>query len=363
MKHLSLPKAYLCLLTLLCLTGVNADANKDIDTYLSDFIKQYNIAGLQISVFDSNSRIFEKNYGAANPAKKVSLQSNTLMFTASISKLITTELITKMAAEKKLQLNQSIGTYLPHLLTLSDQFNNISIQHLLTHTSGLNDDSFSFPFFKTTLKGRKSIGILQRINSAEKVTFAAMPGEQWLYSDINFDLLGAVIEQLNNTDFASAAKDAFFQPLTMRYSGYDRERMSGFIFANSYKKRKRLPGKSEKDVYNPPYVNASNGLFSCVYDLVLWSQYQFKHSSRYIAWNTQYSINDSQQMGLGWRIKQFEGHKVVYHYAGYKGYRHKLALFPGLKKGIIILSNDANMDELRDVVFEELSRAFIVTKP
>jgi len=363
MQRSRLPQSTVfCLLTFLCISHSIADAKKDMDTYLNNFIKQYNIAGLQVAVFDPKETLFVQNYGAANPAKKVSLQSNTLMFTASLSKLITTELITKMAAEKKLQLNQPVTEHLPHLQTLSDNFDNITIHHLLTHTSGLSDKSLSFPFFKTTIKGRDSIGILQRINSAEKAKFTAEPGAQWLYSDINFDLLGAIIEKISEQNFADVVKDTFFEPLGMRYSGYDRQRMSGFIFASSYKKRKRLPGKSEKDVYNPTYVNASNGLFSCVYDLILWSQYQLKHSEQYIAWNTQHPIDEQQNMGLGWRVKQFEGQPVVYHYGGYKGYRHKLALFPRLNKGIIILSNDANMDDLRDVVFAELARAFITPK-
>ena len=363
MKHRILPKTItLVTFCLFLIQTASADPKKDIDTYLSNFIKEYNIAGLQVAVFDNQQTVFAKNYGAANPSKKISLQSNTLMFAASISKLITTELITKLAAEKKLKLNQPVVEHLPHLQDLSEHFQTLTIRHLLTHTSGLDDDSLKFSYLKARIKGRDSISILQRIQSIEKARFNTAPGTEWVYSDVNFDILGAIIEHINGQDFASVVDAEFFKPLSMRYSGYGRDNLSGFIFASSYKKRKRLPGKSEKEVFNPPYVNASNGLFSCVYDLVLWSQHQLKHSNQYIAWSPQHTINENQHMGLGWRVKQFAGQKVVYHYGGYKGFRHKLALFPRLNKGVIILSNDANMDNHRDTVFNELSRALIVPK-
>lgn len=341
---------------------ISSEENKEIETYLGNFIKEYNIAGLQVAVFDADKSIFQKNFGYANPNKRISLQSNTIVFSASLSKLITTELVTLLAAQKKLGLNQKIVDFIPELKTLSPQFEAVTVQHLLTHTSGLNDDSVNFPKFKNKFKRKIQDNVptlLEYIKTAKEVEFAHTTGETWAYADINFDLLGAIIEKVMKKPFAEVVEKMVFEPLNMRYSDYDRDKLSGFIFTQSYKKRSKLPGKSEKRIENQPHKLGSQGLFSAIYDLILWSQHQFKHSNKYIAWQPTKNVNETVQMGLGWHIKKHKGHKVVFHYGGYRGFQHVLALFPDLNKGIILLSNDANMEDHRDFVFTELANKFI----
>lgn len=150
-------------------------------------------------------------------------------FIASTTKLYTTALVFKMCAEKRLNLSDKITQYFPHSLLSGlhtfkkkDYTGEITIGHLLSHTSGLADY-----FQQKTPRGKS---LQKRITSGqdEDWTFedcisltrsmqaAFSPGtEKAFYSDTNFQILGKILENISGQSYNDLLQHSIFNPLNL----------------------------------------------------------------------------------------------------------------------------------------------------
>lgn len=164
-------------------------------------------------------------------------------FIASTTKLFTTAIILKLRAEGKLSLDDKISIYIDksflsglHIYKGRDYSRELTIQHLLSHTSGLPD------YFQGKISGGKSLenelkeGIdqfwtfEQAIERTKKMAALFAPGAKGKanYSDANFQLLGKIIETITHKSFSENCKSLIIQPLgltkTYLYQDYTDKR-------------------------------------------------------------------------------------------------------------------------------------------
>lgn len=149
-------------------------------------------------------------------------------FIASTTKLFTTVLILKLRAESKLNFEDKISIYLDksvlnglHIYKGKEYSNEITIKHLLAHTSGLPD------YFQGKGESGKSLEkeitsgndqfwtFEQAIERTKKLKPLFAPGtkNKANYSDANFQLLGKIIESITNKSYAENCKEHIIQPL------------------------------------------------------------------------------------------------------------------------------------------------------
>ncbi len=149
-------------------------------------------------------------------------------FIASITKLFTTSIILKLRVENKLSLNDKINKYIDksiltalHIYKGKDYSEEITIKHLLSHTSGLPD------YFQGKGKNGKSLEneitegndqywtFEQAIERTKKMTplFAPATKGKANYSDANFQLLGKIIERITHKSYADNCKEFIIHPL------------------------------------------------------------------------------------------------------------------------------------------------------
>lgn len=183
------------------------------------------------------------------------LQNDSQYFIASTTKLYTTAIILKLAAQNALQLDAPITQYLPGEITHgllirkgTDYGPQLTTRQLLSHTSGLPD------YFQQKKASGKSLleeitsgidqawSFEQAIAEAKKMPPAFLPGEKGkaLYSDTNYQLLGRIIETVSGLSYASALEQWIFSPLGLQKT---------YLYANQadtrpaplYYKNKPLP--------------------------------------------------------------------------------------------------------------------------
>ena len=149
-------------------------------------------------------------------------------FIASTTKLFTTAIILKIRAEGKLSLDDKISKYIDklilsglHIYKGKDYSQELTIKHLLSHTSGLPD------YFQGKGTSRKSLEneltegndqfwtFEQAIERTKKMTPLFAPGTKGKahYSDANFQLLGKIIENITHKTYAEICKEFIIQPL------------------------------------------------------------------------------------------------------------------------------------------------------
>ena len=230
-------------------------------------IDQHAFSGV-VDIRQQDTVLYARAAGYADRSNKIANTLDTRFGIASGTKFFTALAIGKLIAEQKL----TFSTRLQECVTLDfPRYSpDITIRHLLTHTSGIPDyfdeeiltdfDNvrFSVPFYE--LRGPKDY--LALFPDAD-MKFA--PGERFSYSNGGYILLGVVIEELTGMRYQDFVEQAIFQPIGMHRSGY---------FAMNHLPEQTALGYIEGDagwrtnIYNLPIVGASDGgAFTTVQDL------------------------------------------------------------------------------------------------
>jgi CubicO group peptidase (beta-lactamase class C family) len=148
--------------------------------------------------------VFERAYGLANQAWRGSNRPDTAFHSASVTKMLTAAAVLKLAEQKRLSLDDSLGTWVPdypHPTAVAA----VTVRHLLTHTSGIDGTNGPAPRARTT----------SQLVRAMTDPPAAEPGARFRYSNAGFILLGAVIEKATGLGFEAALKSLVLDPVGM----------------------------------------------------------------------------------------------------------------------------------------------------
>ena len=165
--------------------------------------------------------------GIANYENLISAVPDSPFFIASITKLFTATVIMQLVEQNKISLDDLIIGYLPLDLVKGinvykeiDYTDNITIQHLLSHTSGIADYFLEKPknqssFFEIILNNtEKEYTVDQTIAFArEKLEANFKPGKKAKYSDTNYQLLGKIIESIEKKELHQVYQEKLFIPL------------------------------------------------------------------------------------------------------------------------------------------------------
>jgi uncharacterized protein YbbC (DUF1343 family)/CubicO group peptidase (beta-lactamase class C family) len=181
------------------------------DSIINDVIAKGQIPGAVLLVGHKGRIIYRKAYGhrALVPTQEP-MTVDTIFDIASLTKCVATATsITRMLELGQLRLNDTIGKFIPEFATNGKE--EITIRELLTHYSGLGPDLD----LKQPWAGRDTAF---KMIAAEKPVNP--PGSQFLYSDINFEILGLIVERVSNLTLDKYASIHVFQPLKMKHTSF-----------------------------------------------------------------------------------------------------------------------------------------------
>ena len=186
--------------------ALDASGFSGIDRLIAEAITARQTPGAVVLVGRGDTVLFEKAYGqrAIVPAPEA-MTIDTIFDVASLTKVVaTTTAVMQLAEQGKVRLNDPVAAFIPGFERHGK--NAITIRHLLTHVSGLRPDvDLADPW-----EGYETAIELAR---AEVPTSA--PGERFVYSDINFFLLGDVVARVSGTGLGEYTKRQIFGPLGM----------------------------------------------------------------------------------------------------------------------------------------------------
>jgi CubicO group peptidase (beta-lactamase class C family) len=295
--------------------------------------------GAAIIVRKNGRTLFRKGYGLADLERGVPVAPDMVFRLGSITKQFTAVSILLLAQEGRLGLQDEIARFLPDYPT---QGRRITIEHLLTHTSGIQsytDMAEWLPLW------RKDFTVKELIDLFKDKPMTFEPGRSWAYNNSAYILLGAVIEKVSGLTYERFVEDRLFKPLGMTSSCYDHtERIIP----------RRVAGyeADAKGFVNAPYLGmaqpyAAGSLASTVDDLAVWSDAVF--GGKVVgqdrldkAW-TPYKLanGESSGYGYGWFIADFAGHRSIEHGGGINGFSTYEMTFPEDGIFIAILTNSA----------------------
>lgn len=163
-----------------------------------------------VLVTENGRIVYRKSFGFADFASKKSNFENATFQTASVSKVFTATAILQLSEKGKLRFDDPAVKYLPDF-----PFPNITIRHLLSHTSGLPD----MELYETAVRANPELIIANKdIISVLKIwnkPLKFQPGEKWDYCNTNYALLALIVEKTAKLSFADYLKKFIFQPAEM----------------------------------------------------------------------------------------------------------------------------------------------------
>jgi CubicO group peptidase (beta-lactamase class C family) len=161
--------------------------------------------------------LFLKTYGLADCENNIAVSANTKFITASIAKTFTATAVLQLAEAGKINLSAPLSHYLPDSVYPHSISDSITLLQLLTHTAGLGD-VITGRAFRSKPGAFYHLSQLVRLVREEQP--AGKPGD-FLYSDSDYILLGAVIEQVTGEDFAGYMQTQVFNRAGMRETSYN----------------------------------------------------------------------------------------------------------------------------------------------
>jgi CubicO group peptidase (beta-lactamase class C family) len=219
-----------------------------------------------VLVAEDGEVIYKKGFGMANMEWDIPNEPNTKHRLGSITKQFTAMLILQLVAEDAIDLEAPITSYLPDYP--KENGDQITIHHLLTHTSGIPNYT-AFPgFFAEESRNPYTPDEFVEVFAHKDLDFT--PGERFSYSNSGYFLLGVIAEKLTGKTYEQLLHDNILAPIGMNDTGYDKHEDILKNRATGYEKVGPAYINSNYLDMSIPY--AAGSMYATVEDLYLWDQ-------------------------------------------------------------------------------------------
>jgi len=325
--------------------------NSNVEEIIDSIFSQYSsviVPGVAVIVAKEGKKLYKKCFGYANIQHKVPVTPETKFRVGSITKQFTASAIFKLQDKGLLSINDPLSNYI-YDYPRGDE---ITIYHLLTHTSGIPNHTQKDGFW---LRAKIPIEPDSLIEQFKYDVLDFSPGDNWQYSNSGYFLLGYIIEMVSGKSFADYLNENIFIPTGMMNTGYHDlfEVYENEAYGYEY---------SQGKIYNAElrhgsHYGAAGNLYSTVEDLYIWSEAIFngkvlEESSLLTAlfpvkWGDDEEITQGGfKYGCGWGITDHNGIISIEHGGGFNGFDNWISRYPAKNLTIVVLTNSSSFPEM-----------------
>ena len=338
-----------------------------IDSRLQRLMERDSMVGLAVGIVENGEIRFLKGYGVTMAGTDDPVGTHTIFRWASLSKGVAADMVALLAAEDRLSIYEPVGKYSASLRLPGGNEQKATISDLLSHRLGLfahaNDSKLEDDFDPKYL--RSSLAALNAICS---------PGQCHAYQNVAYDAAAEVVEKVTGRPYADVVRERLFLPLGMSSATMTRQGlMSSASWARPHRSgRNSTPLQVAEAYYRVP---AAGGVNSSIKDLAAWMQAQMGADPQVLSAAVLREVQSPRvrtpnQMrkfreripvanyGLGWRVYDFAGHRVVGHHGGVSGYRSLILFDPIKKAGVVALWNNSGTSQPNGLEIEVMDMVF-----
>jgi CubicO group peptidase (beta-lactamase class C family) len=331
--------------------SIAAKAVKELQASLPAWIKGKDMPGIAIAVVDDKAILWQQVYGYTSRAKDKPVTPRTLFSIQSMSKSFTALAVLMAVQDGLLDLDRPITEYLPDF-TVHSRFEEnpeekMTLRHLLSHRAGFTHEAPVGGNFDS-----RPHTFSEHILSISDTWLRYPVGYRYSYSNLGIDLAGWILEKKSGMPFTQYVRDKVLAPLGMNDSTLDIEvilkaedRAVGHVAPLA-----KVTGGIPVEV---PMVPAG-GVYTNIADMARYLMFhinkgrvgevQLLKKDLVEAMHTVQFPEKYERFGYGLGLVSGPIGPQVTHGGGGYGFISYMAMYPGLKLGIIVLTNDSNSD-------------------
>jgi CubicO group peptidase (beta-lactamase class C family) len=305
------------------------DAQDPLDRWVDSRLRKVangETSALAVLVARDGKILFQGAYGCADLEKKTLATPETQFRIGSITKQFTAAAVLRLVEEKKLALTDALARFYPDF----PRGQEITLHHLLTHTSGLHSYTDK-PEFLGQVRAATEPGKLIASFQNDKADFA--PGSGFHYNNSAYFLVGEIVAKVSGKSLADYLRETFFEPLGMKETGVyvnaapPSHKAKGYSFADG----KLVPALD----WDMSWAGGAGALYSTVGDLFRWNE--AFHGGRVISEagvklaTTPVKLPegvDGLNYGYGLVMSEFKRLPVISHGGGLNGWSSDLLWLP-----------------------------------
>ncbi|RIA10360.1 CubicO group peptidase (beta-lactamase class C family) [Flavobacteriaceae bacterium MAR_2010_72] len=316
--------------------GISQNLEKEVDAYLSTMYPA-DEPGVSFLIAKEGKPIYQKAFGMANLELDVPMNTNNVFEIGSITKQFTAIAILMLEEQGKLKVEDEITKFIPDYPTMG---NSITIHHLLNHTSGIKSYTGMQSFMKHARTDMTPTEIID-IFKNEPMDFKT--GEQFLYNNSGYIILGHIIEVVSGESYADFIKTHIFDKLGMDSSYYGSMKRLIPNRATGYSSTQN--GYENSDYLSLTLPYAAGSLMSTTTDLLKWQMalntYQLISKSSYEKAIHGSTLNNGEHIPYGYGLGEnnINGSPSIQHGGGIFGYTTMGIYLPQEKVYVIGLTN------------------------
>jgi beta-lactamase class C len=325
-----------------------------LDARIQQLMQDPSMVGLAIAVVENGEIRFAKGYGETAAGSADAVTPDTVFRWASLSKGVAADMVVLLAEENRLSLFEPVARYAASLRLPGGNEERATVSDLLSHRLGL----FSHAQDPRLEEGwdphylRSTMATLHNI---------CAPGQCHAYQNVAYDAASEIVERVTGKSYAETVQERLFGPLGMRSASLSRDAlMRSPSWARPHVGgRNSHPVEVSENYYRVPAAGGVNGSIT---DLAVWMRAQMGEAPSVLPAPVLAAVQTprantpgetgrrrkfrerthASAYGLGWRIIDYAGHRVIGHHGGVRGYRSMIMFDPTLRSGIVALWNSSS---------------------
>jgi CubicO group peptidase (beta-lactamase class C family) len=311
------------------------DLGKQLDAEMAQHFRP-DQPGAAVLVRKGDQVLLRRGYGLADVGSRRPVRPDLVFRLGSITKQFTAAAILLLAESGKLSLGDDIRKHLPGYPTGGAT---ITIEHLLTHTSGIPSYT-DLPGFRERMA--RDIEPAALVQQWKDLPLEFAPGTRMKYSNSGYHLLGLIIEKASGLGYAPFLAQRIFAPLQMTHSGYGDDpkldRVHGYERGKEGLARPALP-------INMKIPYSAGALVSSVDDLARWDsaitagKLLGKDSWQRGFTRTRLKDGSTTDYGYGWSLGTIDGRPAQRHGGGIPGFATHILRVPDHRLLVVVLLN------------------------
>ena len=325
-----------CFLAAVGLLPAQSPVAAELDKVVTGFATHRHFMGAVLVAKDGKV-LLEKAYGKANLEWDVPNTTDGRFRLGSITKQFTATAILQLVAKDKLSLDAPLCKFLD---TCPETWKEVTVHHLLNHTSGIPSYT-GLPEFKLPRLRRLPLTPVEIAMLSKDKPLEFKPGEKMAYNNTGYVLLGHIIEKVSGQRYDEYLKSNIFEPLGMNASGYDvtehiiPKRVTGYSWTSK--------GYANATFLDMSLPHAAGSLYSTLGDLYKWDRALHGDKVLSAAMKTKMFTPGLNDYAYGWTVTKRNNRQTISHGGGIFGFSTMIQRFPEEDVVVIVLSNVENV--------------------